>query len=124
MNRIEFFESVVERLKSAGLAPFGSIRGCSESEVTQLENHFGVHLPQTYRDFLKYFGKQAGRLFEGTDCFYEQLWNLRFWAEELLQADAQHFILSRDSFVFSMHQGYEFLYIQTEVGDDPPVFQY
>ena len=32
--------------------------------------------------------------------------------------------LSKEDFVFSMHQGYEFTYFKLSEGDDPPVYQY
>ena len=124
MKNDPLFDGIVDRLNFTGLASSNSIRGCSEKEIAVLEKHFEIIFPRSYREFLKYFGRRAGQLFEGTDCFYEQLWDLRNWAEDLILENGLAFRVPRDAFVFSMHQGYEFLYIPTDAGDDPPVYQY
>ena len=119
-----FCQRVVERLKIAGLATSFSIQGCSLEEINALEKFFGVLFPESYRSFLTCVGKQAGKLFTGTDCFYIDLQTLRSVAEALLKENEEDFILPQEAFVFSMHQGYEFLFFLTSMGDDPPVFQY
>ena len=93
-------------------------------EVDSLEKFFGVQLPKTYKSFLTCIGKQSGKLFIGTNCFYDDLLGLRTAAESLLKENEESFILPEDSFVFSMHQGYEFMFFLTKAGEDPPIFQY
>lgn len=117
-------QKVTERLDITGLANKFSVRGCSAKEIGALEKFFGVQFPESYKNFLACIGKQGGELFMGTDCFYDDLRNLRSAAESLLKENEENFTLPQDSFVFSMHQGYEFMFFPTNAGEDPPIFQY
>ena len=119
-----FFQNVEKQLKRAGIATSSTIRGCTAKEIETLEKQSGVKLPESYKGFLARFGKQAGQFFTGEDCFYDRLRNLRADAEFLLKENNEPFTLPQDIFVFSMHQGYEFLFFSTNAGDNPPVAQY
>jgi len=118
-------QEVIQVLIDAGVAAPENIRGCSEEEVKELENHCGVRLPQKYREFLLVMGHGAGTFFIGTDIFYgEALFRMRRFAEDLLEENAEPFKLPEDAFVFSMAQGCSFTYSQAFTGDDPPVYLY
>ena len=56
--------------------------------------------------------------------FYPEIIFNRSVAEELLESDSADFRLSESDFVFSHHQGYQFMYFSTGVSDDPPVYYY
>jgi hypothetical protein len=115
---------IVQLLIKNDIAAYDEIEGCSKKEIRELENYFGLLLPQLYREFLLTMGHGAGKLFRGTDIFYVSLFELRQAAEELLEDNGVDFRLPGDSFVFSMHQGYEFLYFEVSDGQDPPVYQF
>ncbi len=118
-------QALIERMVSAGYARTDEIRGCTPEEVAGIEARFGLRLPQVYREFLLAMGRGAGRFFRGTDVFYPTVFELRQWAEELLEECRQPFALAGDAFVFLMHQGYELGYFHTGSGeDDPPLYRY
>lgn len=120
-----FIQDLAARLAATGLAPPSAVRGCAPDEVARVEALAGGKLPETYRGFLATFGRKAGSLFAGTDMFYPAVLDLRGFARELLAENGDPFALPDDAFVFSMHQGYVFLYFRLSEGsDDPAVWQY
>ena len=98
---------------------------CTEEQISQLEEQYGVHLPLEYRRFLK--GEHAGvysKLF-GSDFDMKYLPELRQWAKEILEECGKPFELQPNNFVFLMHQGYFFSYFScTNHNDNPPVYCY
>ena len=118
-------EGVIRCLVHEGIADSWNIRGCDEAEVRTVEAKAGAPLPESYRQFLLRLGWSAGCLFRGTDMLYPSVLNLRDWAEELLREDGAGFCLPGNAFVFSMHQGYQFLYFPIDPAlPDPPVYHY
>lgn len=119
------WERLIDRIIRSDLARPDQIVGCSEAEIKKLETAAGLHLPASYRGFLKRMGHGAGDLFRGTDMFYSHLaGNLRPWAEKLLANERPGLRLPADAFVFSIHQGYEVCYFLAGEGDDPPIYQF
>jgi hypothetical protein len=98
---------------------------CAMAELAQLEHDFGVRLPAAYRAYLLLMGRQPDYFFDGTDCAYRHLSRLRSAAMNLLSAHDSSFTLPTNAFVFSMHQGYQFMYFLCEDGsNDPAVYHY
>lgn len=120
--------NILEKLVQKGVVTYSNVRGFSDKEIMELEACLKYPLPLVYREFLKTMGHRAGVFFIGTDMFfddYHDLLALRKTAEELLHEDNYPFRLPDDAFVFSMHQGYQFMYFQMQdSGDDPPVYYY
>lgn len=120
-----FISSFVDEIKRAGLAKSREIRGCSVKEVLKLESFMSVSLPGLYKDFLLAMGHGAGRYYEGTDIFYDSLFNLRGELEDILREDHSSFQLTKDAFVFSGHQGCIFHFFYTLHSKyDPPIYGY
>lgn len=119
-----FIVEVCARLTKAGIALPEQCVGCSAVEIKELEERFGVLFPQSYIAFLKAIGRKAGGFFQGTDIFYPEILENRAGAEELLEEDQSDFRLLQSDFVFAIHQGYQFMYFNTENSDDPPVSYY
>jgi hypothetical protein len=118
-------ESFIERLRSSTLCKTGWVQGCSESEISELEKHFNLHLPLTYKVFLRAVGRGAGKFMQGTDAFYEHLFFIRSALEEVLENNGLSKYLPIDAFVFASHQGYIFYFFETARHlEDPPVFGY
>lgn len=69
-------------------------------------------------------GKEAGSLFVGTDIFFDKTVSLKSEAQSLLVENREEYVLKDSMFVFSMHQGYEFLFFDVNEGDNPSVYQY
>jgi len=121
---MSFFESLVSEILETGLAVEQDIRCCSFEDVASLEAGVKKALPLAYKDYLLKIGRGAGRFFQGTDIFYPGVKDLKNEAIELLEENEEKFGLPDDAFVFSMHQGYEFLYFMLSENDDPEVYQY
>jgi hypothetical protein len=119
-----YLDAVRARLAALGFVSPTEMVPCSEREVQSLERHLGLTLPPAYKEYLLWIGHGAGRLLRGTDCFYADIFDLRTWAEQLLNEDGFPQKLPEDAIVFSMHQGYQFSFFRTSEGDDPPVYYY
>lgn len=116
-------ELIRKSLIESGLAHSEEIRGCTETEVEQLQTRLAVRFPKVYRDFLLQMGYSAGRLFIGSDVFYPRTGNLRTWADEMLRESECHLTPPEDAVFFLAHQGYVFFFFRTSEGDDPPVYR-
>jgi hypothetical protein len=97
---------------------------CNEEEVRILEKAIQLTLPEAYKEYLLTMGKYSGRMNAGTDCFYDNIFDLKGPAKDLLVLNKVDFELPPDAFVFSMHQGYEFDFFRTSEGDNPAVFSF
>ena len=99
------------------------LRGCTSKEIAKIETFFGVELPLAYRDFLYLMGKGAGDFMKGSSVFYNEIFDLREGSSRLLEED-EFKPLPENTFVFWMHQGYQFAFFYLNEGDDPPVYFY
>lgn len=122
MNKI--IEDIVSSLTEKGLSLKDDFRGCSNEEVQEIEAFYGIKLPEAYHLFLKKMGKSAGVFMAGTDMFFGHLFELREAATELLEESDTDYVLPKEMFVFSMHQGYEFCCFEVKGSHDPKVYQY
>jgi hypothetical protein len=114
-------ERAAAQLIATGLAMPGTLLGCSDVDVREVESAAGGPLPWTYRQFLVRMGRSTGRFMQGTDVLFPAILRLRRGAEALLRECGQPFTLRAEDFVFSSHQGYQFLFFDRTAGDDPPV---
>lgn len=99
------------------------LKGCSSSEIIRIEKFFNVQLPLYYRQFLSSMGKGAGRFMQGSSVFYNEIFDLREGGTRLL-SDDNFKLLPENTFVFWMHQGYQFAFFYLNQGDNPPVYYY
>ncbi|HUY75553.1 MAG TPA: SMI1/KNR4 family protein [Ktedonobacterales bacterium] len=97
---------------------------CAEQEIAQLERQYQLTLPAAYREFLLWMGKGAGNFLAGDACFYDALPQLREFALDLLAESGAPLRLPDDAFVFSMHDGYQFLFFRASEGANPPAYWY
>ena len=115
-------DEVVNVLVRKQIAQPQEIVGCTDEEISELEQQVGLTLPTAYRDFLRTMGHRAGGFMVGTDFFYDDLRGLRDALVESLAQMRVDFHVPSDLFVFSSHQGYIFHFFRTTEGDDPPVY--
>jgi len=101
-----------------------AVHPCTEQEIAQLERQYHLTLPPAYQEFLRWMGHGAGRFLAGDGCFYDALPQLRAYALELLEENHVTYRLPDDAFVFSMHDGYQFLFFRVSEGENPPVYWY
>ncbi|REK37785.1 MAG: SMI1/KNR4 family protein [Planctomycetota bacterium] len=119
----EFLQTIEDHLWKRQVASPGSIRGCSEEEIREIRQRLG-HLPAAYVAFLRRMGRGAGEWFLGSDVFYPTCLELNAWAAETLAEESNPPQLPEDAVVFGMHQGYQFHFMVSSEGDDPPVYYY
>ena len=121
----DFIDNFSREVMRSGLCSWSSMRGCWGFEIRDLEARFNIQLPTLYKDFLKKMGKGAGKFMQGTDFFYKGLFSNREAMEEVLELDGQPFVLGKNVFVFSSHQGYIFHFFDNAKDvHDPPVYGY
>lgn len=123
----EFHSSVtqcLEILELRGACTRSSVFGCTDDEIALVANDNRCQLPVIYRDFLRLMGRGAGSYYLGSDHFFPLLLGNKEHALALVSRDKAGLILPDDAVVFSMHQGYQFLFFQTTEGPDPPVYRY
>jgi len=119
-----YLDQVKTQLAEAGFVPPSAIRPCTWDEILALEQRLNLQLPAAYKEFLLWMGHGAGSLFRGSDVFYDDLDGLKEAAIELLRENGLTGYLPEDAFVFYMHQGYQFDFLRTSEGDDPPLYHF
>ena len=93
------------------------------SSLQELEKRYDLTLPISYVNWFNGGGQKCQNLV-GTDVDYPRLSELQEWAQEILEEDKSSFVLPEKSFVFLMHQGYQFMYFICDGCEDPEVWYY
>jgi hypothetical protein len=91
--------------------------------LEELEHKYDITLPSKYKEWYQSGGQKSESLI-GTDVDVPRLYELQEWAKELLEEDQSNFLLPKNSFVFAMHQGYQFMYFICNESSDPEVWYY
>lgn len=112
---------LIKRLVDADVVAEGAITGCSNSEIAEIESHFKLNLPQTYKQFLAYFGKNHDSFLNDLLMTYPFLIQERQQADDLLEKYQVQ--IPAKAFIF-MIGDYQLYFFDTEAGDDPPVLFY
>jgi len=114
---------LADMLITAGIASSDTVLGCTPSDVLNIEQHFQIKLPESYKSFLLTMGRQAG---EFNDDFYflvesiEDLISMRENAESVIREFAGY-ELKQSDFVFLARYSVTFLWFDTAAGPEPPV---
>ena len=95
--------------------------GCSDADIAELEEKVGLRLPGVVRAYLARMGRRPGRFVIGSDIGYGCLHLLTGEGREMMHD--MGICLPPDAFVVLAHQGYDYLYVRTEEGDDPVVYR-
>ena len=101
-----------------------SLRGCRRDEIEHIARDQGVKLPQAYIKFLERTGCKDYLGHNGIALFYPDILGLKHEAQELLDESPGLLSLPDDALVFTMNQGFQFLFMLASEGDDPPVYHY
>ena len=107
-------------LAERGIADVSTVQGCTEAEIDEVAQ--GRSLPLRYREFLQTMGRGSARL--GGEGYYPSIIGLTADGAELVAEDSAGIVLPADALVISMCQGYQFLFLRSGEGDDPPVWYY
>ena len=97
------------------------VEGCLIHEIVDLEKHLGIYLPEAYKEFLLWMGKDPNIFLRGSEVEYEHLVKIQGWANEILQERGFQ-NLPDNAFVFYIHQGYQFCYFLLDSNEDPKVY--
>lgn len=115
------------KLIDCGLATEETIIGCSEDEITLLQENENIkRFPKMYHEFLRLMGEETGKFMPYTNQKLYQLFDERYWTNHELRLLNIKFQLSEYDFVFMyIPEGYAFWYFNTkDQNDDPPVYEY
>ncbi len=114
------------RLHEESIEPYkGPPIGATEAEVAALEHEIGFALPQAYRQYLLWMGKDRDGIFAGSEWFlcahyYEQ--DYIELVTELYGLDLEKYPLPKNFFLFFHHQAYEAAwFLLPKESEDPPV---
>jgi hypothetical protein len=116
---------LAKKVVESGLATSNEMKGCTNKEMLEIESAQGVSVPTTYRSFMMHMGRNAGRFLIGSDYAYPGVLTFREEAKRLLKRSNSPFTLPCTAFVFFFHQGYTFLYFDTNQKiDNPEIFMF
>ncbi len=118
MSQLQFLEEIKNHLKSRNIG----LLGCTDEEVKKVEEFYCIKLPRAYVEYLLLMGRYSGPMNVGTSCFYDDLFDLREVAQEILDDNSIDYQLSKSEFVFEIHQGYTFLFFETNESDNSTVY--
>ncbi|HEX5243198.1 MAG TPA: SMI1/KNR4 family protein [Tepidisphaeraceae bacterium] len=104
------------------LASRGEFTGCSEAEVTDAEQRWGVRFPLLLRAYLRKVGAAHGCLFAGGRSSFSQFEQLKRGALELMTEAGCTEGLPADAVVFLEHQGVSFFYLRAAGGEDSAIY--
>ena len=113
----------IQEIIASGMSKAEDFQGCSDAEIKEMEEHFRLSLPATYRSFLRAMGKSAGNEFL-RDCIftYPNILKFRDQADNLAKAGGV--AIPKTAMVFLIHD-YQFHYFDTSDDvQDPPTYRY
>jgi len=123
----EFKDKLNAQLKVAVEESFTTetcIEGVLISSVKALEEHFSIHLPRIYVEFLLHCGAEAGELLDHSVIReYSGLVDLREEVDEMIAEEEISFPESLSIFFFASFQGTVYWYFLCDGTDDPDVYQ-
>ncbi|GAA3912473.1 hypothetical protein GO495_25340 [Chitinophaga oryziterrae] len=109
------------------LGKYEKLEGISEEEIEDLERAFNVTLPDAYKEYLLFFGKESGQLLTAYYTEIKYLPETRSEAIAALNFDDEKpgpkADINENYFLFGQWQGYVFYFFDcTEKHEDPPVY--
>lgn len=121
----EFFEGFCERMANNGVASPHELIGCSEEEIKELEDKYGLCLPESYRKYLQLMGHKSGRLFTHDHLAVFYPWVLALTAAEpdawKRLYDHVPLQLPTNTLLINSRYGDYYEYLCCEGGEDAPV---
>lgn len=111
----------MQALEHSGAIDRSVVRGCSEVEISVLEDKYGVRLPQSYRAFLSMMGHDCGGLFDHDHVevdYRVALDRTEAWRKDT----SRKFVLPEDAVVVLDRMGDYHQYIRCNQPFDSPVW--
>lgn len=101
-------------------ARFGVPHGCTIEEVHTLEQAVGHPLPEAYRDFLLWMGKDKDGVFRGSDWFASDVSENTEYVGDLLQENGLVWHPKGPILSFFCHQGYMIAWFDLPTTENDP----
>ena len=98
----------------------GTPVGCSRSEVAALEAELGGRLPEAYREYLEWMGRDYGGIFEGSSCFIDHVFENTAGLPQLLTENSVDWQLPEKYLAWFMHQGYTAVWFEVPSSTPDP----
>ena len=127
-------KNLYQRIIQSNLATPERVKGCSETEITQIEQAYNeLSLPYSYKVFLRHFGRGVGHLATDLEFVYPNVLSLTQYerdvnkgAQEMAREEGTVFteeLLPPNAFIFAMKYRMQSWYFLSEKGvEDPPIF--
>lgn len=119
-----FMTDLCDFMVDAGIAAPDACRGCSDVEIEQLERKLSFRLPAAMSECLRRLGHACGQFMDGDAFGLSAFDEAHEVAQEITAKPDSPWRLPDQAIPFLQHHGYEFLFIQSNAGDDPPVWLY
>lgn len=118
--------SEARRLHEEAIEPYkGPAVGATEAEVAALEQEIGFVLPEAYRQYLLWMGKDYDGASAGSEWFLNHHYYENDYTEmvtELSGIDLEKYPLPKHFFLFFHHQAYEAAwFLLPKESEDPPI---
>jgi len=95
-------------------------KGCSEVEISTLEKTVGFELPEAFKEYLRFMGKDYHGVMQGTNCFKEDIAENTKYLPALLEENKLNYHLPENYLAFFCHQGYIMGWFELpKVSDNP-----
>lgn len=112
------------RLLDSGLARASEIAGCSEQELDEIARVAKRKLPDSYREYMRCFGRGSGKFLRDVEMRFPAVLSLRSDAEGLIACEEEeNFFLPESAFVFAIRQREQVMFFEEE-GAEPAVMFY
>ncbi len=123
MPNIEFnyLKEFVAIYKKLIVPQKGEPHGCQETEIIKLEKDLGFDLPLSYKEFLKFLGRDYDGIFRGSDCFINDVIENTKYFPDLLAENKVDFLLPQHYLAFFSHQGYIMFWFELPKTDENPL---
>ncbi|MEM8718336.1 MAG: SMI1/KNR4 family protein [Cyanobacteria bacterium P01_G01_bin.39] len=102
------------------------IKGCSEPEISKLEQKYNVIFPQSYKIFLKNFGHGLGGvIMKECDILYNDAFELTNVLRNEILIEEGDPVLPDKAFVFAGRYNEQFMFFDASgLIEEPPIFLY
>jgi hypothetical protein len=126
-QELMYLKPVVDKLLASGLFELSDFEGCSDLEISYIEEVHGLfqsETPAVYKEFLQFMGKQSGSYLSRQSCQLPGVLSNRGSLLGIASLDGlKAFPLWHDGVFFACYDGYHYSFFMS--GDnDPEVFSY
>ena len=110
-----------KQFHASHVAPkLGAPVGATPDDVEALERRLGLPLPQSYKDYLLWMGRDYKGIFRGSAWFIDSIYSNKETLRSLLEEAGSRYVLKESHLVFFTHQGYMAAWFDSESSEQDP----